>query len=244
MNLDQIKWRLLDEKMFKKVIAVLKDRLVYHQNVWSYALLHKDVEAAREYLHNVSWLVASCQPVLHSALLDVEWQGNYEHLEYSPLVNERAHRKKNRGGGADIDNPQFRQQYQMFLEVLAYKPSLDASDLLALTYYLVLQDRVDEVYHTLFHQPYKSILTTPSPQQALQVFQGIPHPSAETGKGKEKEGDGRKGVQASNCEIQYDYLQAYLDFFSEKPSIARDIALKYKEYPIPAWNKRYVFNLL
>jgi len=118
---------------------------------------------------------------------------------------------------------------------------LDASDLLALTYYLVLQDRVDEVHNTLLHPICR--LTIPSPQQALQVFQGIPHPSAETGKGKEKEGDGRKGVQASNCEIQYDYLQAYLDFFSEKPSIARDIALKYKDYPIPAWNKRYENNL-
>ena len=136
---------------------MLKDRLVFNSSVWAYALLHKDPEASREYLQHAPSIVARCQPLLHSALLEVEWEGQYEHLEYSPLVNERAHRKKH--GGADIDNPQFKQQYQAFLEVLTFKPSLDSLDLLALTYYLVLQDRVDEVslstsHYTLHHNRY------------------------------------------------------------------------------------------
>jgi len=44
---------------------------------------------------------------------------------------------------------------------------------------------------------------------------------------------------APNTVVQYDYLKAYLDFFSDKPSIARDIALKYTEYPVPSWNKKF-----
>jgi len=190
---------------------VLKERLVFHEGVWSYALLHKDPEIAREYLRHANGIVERCRPLFHSTLLDVEWEEAYEHLEYSPLVNERAHRKKH-GGGADIDNPQLKQQYQAFLEVLAFKPSLDSLDLLALTYYLLLQDRVDE---------------------AMAVFGEIPHPGD---KGKEKEG---RNVSAPETVIQYDYLQAYLDFFSEKPSIAQEIALKYANYPVPAWNKRF-----
>jgi len=74
----------------------------------------------------------------------------------------------------------------------------------------------------------------------LTVFKEIPHPSADVGKGKEKGGEPtRQGLHGPTTAIQYDYLQAYLDFFSEKPSIARDIALKYTEYPVPAWNKKY-----
>jgi len=37
--------------------------------------------------------------------------------------------------------------------------------------------------------------------------------------------------------IQYDYLQAFLDFFSEKPS--EEIARRYSDYPVPTWNKRF-----
>ena len=47
-------------------------------------------------------------------------------------------------------------------------------------------------------------------------------------------------MHSPNAAIQYDYLQAYLDFFSEKPSIAQEIALKYADYPVPSWNKRYI----
>jgi len=36
-------------------------------------------------------------------------------------------------------------------------------------------------------------------------------------------------------QIQYDYLTAYLDFFNTKPTIARKIAQKYVNHPIPRW---------
>jgi len=213
VNLNQIKWRLKDATTFKKVVAILRERLVYHQGVWSFSLLHGDVEGVREFLRHEGAIVERCRPLFHSSLLDVDWEEAYEHLEYSPLVNERAHRKKQQHGGVDIDNPQLKQQYKLFLEVLTFKPSLDSLDLMALTYYLLLQDRVDE---------------------ALTVFAEIPHGEE---KGKEKEG--RTGLDSPHALIQYDYLQAYLDFFSEKPSVAQEIALKYADYPVPSWNKRF-----
>ena len=49
----------------------------------------------------------------------------YEHLEYSPLVNQRAHRV---GAEQRIANPVFRAQYQSLLGILAHKPALDAMD--------------------------------------------------------------------------------------------------------------------
>ena len=66
---------------------------------------------------------------------------DYQHLEYAPLVNARAHQV---GAKRTILNMRFREQYQQFLRLLSYKPTLSAEDLLAVTYYLTLQDRVGE----------------------------------------------------------------------------------------------------
>jgi hypothetical protein len=39
--------------------------------------------------------------------------------------------------------------------------------------------------------------------------------------------------------VQYDYLAAYLDFHSSQPKLAREIAERYREYPIPHWRARF-----
>ena len=65
----------------------------------------------------------------------------YEHLEYAPLVNARTHRL---GRERQILNNRFSQQYQNTLHTLAYHPKLNDEDKLAVTYYLLLQDRVEE----------------------------------------------------------------------------------------------------
>src|SRR5689334_23167438 len=122
----------MDAKMYKQVVNILRDRLVFHRDVWSYSILHQDVEGARAFLRHEGTVVEHCRPFLRSVLLDVEWEESYEHLEYLPLVNERAHRKKH-GGLSDIDNLQLRQQYQSFLELLSFKDSPDSLDLMALT---------------------------------------------------------------------------------------------------------------
>ena len=72
------------------------------------------------------------------------------------------------------------------------------------------------------------------------MFQNLPNVVDAEGKGKEKmKEESQQDAQQSALQLQRDYLQAYLDFFSEKPSMARDIALKCADYPIASWNKRY-----
>ncbi len=71
------------------------------------------------------------------------------------------------------------------------------------------------------------------------MFRNLPNAVDVEGKGKEKmKEESQQDAQQSTLQLQRDYLQAYLDFFSERPSVARDIALKYADYPIAAWNKR------
>jgi len=69
----------------------------------------------------------------------------YEHLEYKPLVNARTHAL---GQRRQIVNEAVHAQYHRLLKLLSYRKELNDDDLLAVTYYLLLQDRVDEAGQT------------------------------------------------------------------------------------------------
>jgi hypothetical protein len=65
----------------------------------------------------------------------------YQHLEYSPLVNARAHQL---GASRTILNDKLRAQFDALMKVLSYRPDLTEEDHLAAVYYLALQDRIEE----------------------------------------------------------------------------------------------------
>ena len=113
-------------------------------------MLHNETAALREWLQHKNEFVAQCGPYLDCSLvrLDPVERRAYEHLEYSPLVNQRAHRL---GNEARIANPAVLGEYRSLLDILAHKPALDAADNMSVTYYLFLQDRVDEALGR-FHQ--------------------------------------------------------------------------------------------
>jgi hypothetical protein len=104
----------------------------------------------------------------------------------------------------------FQEQYKKLLEVLVRKASLSESDLLSISYYLLLQDRVDE---------------------ALKHFGQITKSSDDVTK------------HASEFQIQYDYMAAYFDLYSENPVKAPVIAAKYVNYPVPRYFLIYLFSL-
>jgi hypothetical protein len=56
-------------------------------------------------------------------------------------VNPRAHRL---GKKRVILNERFFQQYERLMKVLSYKPQLDDYDFMDITYYMLLQDRIEE----------------------------------------------------------------------------------------------------
>jgi len=143
LALPRIAWRCHDAGFFKKITAFLGMHHVWDETLYSYALLHNDPAALREWLQHKNEFVAQCGPYLACSLvrLDPVERRAYEHLEYSPLVNQRSHRL---GNEARIANPAVLAQYRALLDILAHKPTLDAADHMSATYYLFLQDRVDE----------------------------------------------------------------------------------------------------
>ncbi len=148
LNLDKIAFRMKDRPFYESVLKLLTERHLYQPTLWSYGLHHADVTATRQYLLHLDAFVAEAGGPIDSPLLliDPVARHTYEHLEYKPLVNARAHALGNR---RQIVNDRFHGQYHAFLKTLSYSKQLTDADLLAVTYYLLLQDRIDEAVDTL-----------------------------------------------------------------------------------------------
>jgi hypothetical protein len=143
LNLDKIAFRLKDRGFFEATTKLLHDRHLYHPTTWSYSLLHADLPTAREFLQHLDGFVAEVGGPIVSPLLVVDpvIRHQYEHLEYKPLVNARAH---GLGSRRQIVNDRFANQYAATMTMLTYRRELDDADRLAVTHYLLLQDRVEE----------------------------------------------------------------------------------------------------
>lgn len=142
LNLPRMAWRLKDAAFFQQALALLQKRRAYDETTWSYALMHDAPDAIRDYLLHEDAFIATCGAI-QCRLVDIDpiARHAYQHLEYSPLVNARAHRL---GAGRSILNESFGKQYEEFLRELCFQAKLRDRDLLALSYYLLLQDRVEE----------------------------------------------------------------------------------------------------
>jgi hypothetical protein len=143
LNLEKIAFRMRDRGFFEATIRLLDDRHTYHPTLWSYGIMHADVPTARQFLLHQDGLVAQCGGPIASPLLTVDpvARHQYEHLEYKPLVNARAH---SLGQRRQIVNDALHAQYHKLLTTLTYSNVLNDNDVLAVVYYLLLQDRIEE----------------------------------------------------------------------------------------------------
>ncbi|MEM7601539.1 MAG: hypothetical protein AAF357_09005, partial [Verrucomicrobiota bacterium] len=144
IDLGRIAWRMKESPdFFKSATRIIAERHAYHDQLWSYGLYHGETSVAREFLKHQERLLRTSGVWIDCELVSVDpvdrrW---YQHLEYSPLVNARAHRL---GKDRTILNDRFLQQYQSQLKLLTYKPELSAEDRLSVGAYFLLQDRVEE----------------------------------------------------------------------------------------------------
>ena len=143
-DLEKIAFRMRDAAFFPAAIELAHQtaRLSPH------ALVVRDRStmrrpAIREFLQHADEFVAQCGEYLDSPLLTMDpvARKTYQHLDYRPLVNDRAHPL---GRRRQIANERFFEQYHRLLKILSYKRELDQDDLMSVTYYLLLQDRVEE----------------------------------------------------------------------------------------------------
>ncbi len=144
LDLERVAWRARKGvDFFRRLIATIEKRHLYSDVIYSYGVVHNDKAALGEWLRHRDDFLAQCGAWLDTKLVTIDpiERRAYEHLEYSPLVNQRTHRL---GAEPKIANPVFREQYQHLLNILAYKPTLAAMDDMSVVYFLFLQDRVEE----------------------------------------------------------------------------------------------------
>jgi hypothetical protein len=144
IDLEKIAWRCReDAKFMKKSLAALDLRGIYHGTLYSYGIMHNNTPAVRQFLLMQGHFLNSCGLYLDSKLVTIDpiARRAYQHLEYKPLVNNRAHKV---GEDRKILNDRIRGQYQQFMQVLSQKRALDDEDRLSTVYYLFLQDRAEE----------------------------------------------------------------------------------------------------
>lgn len=147
LDLNEMAWRMKDRTFFNQAISLLQSRAHFDDTSFSYGVFHEDPAAAKVWLAN-SQLAQQVGPVLDSPLLTVNpvERKTYQHLEYDPLVNPRAH---DVGAKREILNLALRDQYRSFLFHNLYRNKLDAQEKLALVYYLQVQDRLEEAFDAL-----------------------------------------------------------------------------------------------
>ncbi|MDH4451579.1 MAG: hypothetical protein QE570_00170 [Verrucomicrobiota bacterium] len=139
LDFEDVAWRCKQSDFYKKLVGFMNQHHIGDDAVFNYAFLHNDAAMLGQLLKDDD----GYGPYFASKLLTIDpiELRSYEHLEYSPLVNQRAHRL---GSEWRIANPAVLQQYTQLLTALAHKPQLDAMDNMSVVDYLFLQDRVEE----------------------------------------------------------------------------------------------------
>nr|WP_143547976.1 hypothetical protein [Rhodopirellula sp. SM50] len=147
-NLHELDWthvlhRMRDRDVYETVVDVMKQARLPEAAVWAYGFHHDDLDSMRRFLSLRNDLIARVGPSLESTLLTIDSidQGAYEHLEYAPLVRARIHRL---GEVDEILNPTFLNHYQQFVRRLGFQAEIADTEKLPLTYYLLLQNRIEE----------------------------------------------------------------------------------------------------
>lgn len=142
-DLSMLAWRMKDALFYQDMLNFLKTRHVYTPVLWSYSVFHNDPEGLRTFLRHQDAFLAQAGPILDCPLFSVDPVDRkfYQHVEYAPLINPRAHDLDYKW---TITNDQLRIQFAKLMNILAHKPVLDENDYLSITYYMLLQDRVAE----------------------------------------------------------------------------------------------------
>ncbi|MBI3037859.1 hypothetical protein HYY75_02240, partial [bacterium] len=142
LDLSLMAFRMRNGSFFKEIIDLLQSRHVYNDILWSFGIFHNEVSAAREFLQHSSF-ANQCGLYIDTDLLTLNpiLRHSYQHKEYWPLVNARVNQL---GKVRKIVNRQLFSQYTQFLTYLQYRSKLDDADFMGVTYYLLLQDRIEE----------------------------------------------------------------------------------------------------
>jgi hypothetical protein len=194
------------------LISALRDRGYYSNKVWSFSFYHKDEEGIKEYLCNNNDLINDLGYDYKSSL-----------YSYSDIVDAsiRPHleysplynaRKHPFGNrGKSNESSIANQEFKETYNKFII-------DLLSLRE-LTIKEKLQLIYYLILQDRM---------EEALNILQKIKKEEVEDNKNK-------------SYRIQYDYINAYLDFCFGYPEfkIAKSLCSKYKDFPLEHWNEKF-----
>ena len=135
---------LFDKAFYTEVRRILEQRGIFEEVVYSFAILHADVQGMKRYLnfrYEDSRITVRDLDIYYAKndLLDFE---DFTFREYFPLMNPRVHDIGEYRH--NITNRDFLNTYITFLKYLLDKGNLKSREWLYLAIYFLLQDRVDD----------------------------------------------------------------------------------------------------
>ena len=90
---------LKDKPFYLEVIALLREKRFFDNEIWNFAILHKDIQAIRELAHSTYTASEKLEPAV---------------FEYFPYYSTRTHQFANETKST-IRNVQFKNSYLDFL---------------------------------------------------------------------------------------------------------------------------------
>ena len=144
IDLEKIAFRMQDSDVLPHGHRVCWPRATSTSHtLWSYALQHNVPAQIREYLQHADDFVAPVRRVPRQPAAD-DRPGGPPHVP-APGLPAAGQRPRPPTGPAPRDRQRpLLQQYHSLLTILSYQRELNDDELMAVTYYLLLQDRVDE----------------------------------------------------------------------------------------------------
>lgn len=149
LDFNMIGWRMKDQTFARQVFNVLsQQRYFFSPELWKYGVYHQFDDIIRDLLNfNSSSLLANVGQTFESPLVCKKRKDYTQVFDYYPLLNARAHPLKSTSH--EILNNQFYKQYDDFLTYLSQQTSKPSNtDLVILTLYLILQDRIGDAQST------------------------------------------------------------------------------------------------
>ncbi|EAS01818.2 hypothetical protein TTHERM_00565630 (macronuclear) [Tetrahymena thermophila SB210] len=171
-----------DKHFFLSFLEILREQGVFSRNVWEYSLFHNYEQGVIELLNNQEFrknrMIQIYQNV-QSHNSDLLSYDKFQVFEYHPLLTSRTHSFMNQNK-SKILNVQFKQTYNDYVNYLAHVAQPTSAHYLILSYYLILQERIDEALQ-VFGKIKESDLTNNSKIQYdyfaayLDIYTGGPN---------------------------------------------------------------------
>ena len=143
IDLDRIAFRMQGKEFFEKCTKLLGEAGIFDNELWAYALVHRDELRLRELIEHRDDFMQRIGPALPEGLVQMEpvERLRFEHLDFRPLIVARIHQL---GSKREILNSELMSQYRHLLSIVSAQRKVSPTQKLEIVYYLLLQNRIAE----------------------------------------------------------------------------------------------------